>query len=522
MNKIERAIISVSDKKGIIEFASELDKMGIEIISTGGTAKILKEAGIKVKVISELTGFPEILDGRVKTLHPKVHGGLLGIRDNPEHEKQMKANGIVPIDMVVVNLYPFEETISKENVPLAEAIENIDIGGPAMLRSASKNYRFVTVVVNPSRYSIILDELKQNQGALSEAFKLRLAQEAFSHTAHYDLVIANYLEGLSRPQGVYFPEELSLSFHKVADLRYGENPHQKGAFYRDSKGRDMGLVEAKQLSGKPLSYNNLMDLDAVCRLVHEFTEPCAAIIKHNNPCGVALGEDIAAAFQKAIDTDPVSAFGGIYGFNRVLDLKLAQSVKQGFIEAIIAPGYTEDALNELKKKKNLIILILESLGKITTEKTERSYDFKRIQGGLLMQEADEMPVRKEELKVVTKRQPTAEEIESLIFGWAIAKHVKSNAIIFAKGKETAGIGAGQMSRVDSVKIAIMKAQKDLKGSVMASDAFFPFRDGVDVAADAGVKAIIQPGGSIRDEEVIQACNERDLAMVFTGTRHFKH
>ncbi len=522
MSKIDRAIISVSDKKGIVEFATELDKLGVQIISTGGTAKILKEAGIQVKLISDLTGFPEILDGRVKTLHPKVHGGLLGVRDSSIHKKQMSEQGIVPIDLIVVNLYPFEETISKEGASLAEAIENIDIGGPAMLRSGAKNYRFVTVVVNPSRYPILIDELKQNQCSLSEGFRFRLAQEAFAHTARYDLAIANYLEGLTKPKGgVAFPDELSLALKKVDDLRYGENPHQKAAFYQDYQTTLPGLASAKQLAGKALSFNNLLDLDAAYRLLQEFSTPATVIIKHNNPCGVALGENILEAYRKALETDPTSAFGGILGFNRPVDIDLARTITQGFVEAILAPSFTEDALNEFKKKKNLIILALDAAGQSFNEKVA-TYDYKRIVGGLLVQEADRFPLKKEELKVVTQRQPSVEEIESMIFAWAVTKHVKSNAIVFAKGKETIGIGAGQMSRVDSVQIAIMKAKKDLQGSVMASDAFFPFRDGIDIASEAGIRAVIQPGGSIRDQEVIQACNEKGIAMVLTGIRHFRH
>ena len=520
MSRIERAIISVSDKQGIVEFATELDKLGIEIISTGGTARILKEGGIRVKLISDLTGFPEILDGRVKTLHPKVHGGLLGIRDNPDHIKQMKTHEIQPIDLVVVNLYPFEETISKEGVSLAEAIENIDIGGPAMLRSSSKNYRFTAVVVNPNRYHLILDELKQNQCTLSEGFRLRLAQEAFAHTAHYDLIISNYLEGLIRPERTSFPNELALTFQKVQDLRYGENPHQKAALYRDPKASSHGLVSAKQLSGKTISFNNILDLDAASRLVQEFREPCAVIIKHNNPCGVALGKNIKDAYQKALETDAVSAFGGVLGFNQIVDATLAGSINEGFVEAILAPGFTEEAVKELKKKKNLIILSTEFPAQ--DDSNTAGFDLKKIEGGVLIQEPDHHMIRKEDLKVVTQRKPSPDEMESLLFAWTVAKHVKSNAIVLVLAKETAGIGAGQMSRVDSVKIAIMKAQKQLKGSVMASDAFFPFRDGIDVAADAGVKAVIQPGGSIRDDEVIRACDEKGIAMVFTGVRHFKH
>jgi len=522
MSKVQRAIVSVSDKKGIVEFANELDKLGIEIISTGGTARILKEAGIRVRLISELTGFPEILDGRVKTLHPKVHGGLLGMRDNPDHVQQMKTNDIVPIDMVVVNLYPFEETISNEGVSLAEAIENIDIGGPAMLRSAAKNYRFSAVVVSPSKYHLVLDELKQNDCTLTEGFRFRLAQEAFAHTAHYDLMIANYLENLTKPKGVSFPAELGLTVKKVMDLRYGENPHQKAACYGELKETDYSLVSAKQLHGKSLSYNNILDLDAASRLVQEFAEPCVVIIKHNNPCGVSIGKDLNEAFQKARDTDPVSAFGGVMAMNRSVPLPLAQEINKGFVEAIVAPQFEEAALEELKKKKNLMLMALESLKKNRTTGSHNELEVRKIQGGFLVQEPDMHLLKKEEVKVVTKRAPTEEELRSLLFAWNVCKHVKSNAIVFAKGQETIGIGAGQMSRVDSVKIAIMKSQKNLVGSVMASDAFFPFRDGIDVAADAGIKAVIQPGGSIRDNEIIDACNEKGLAMVFTGVRHFRH
>lgn len=522
MSRIQRAIISVSDKKGIAEFANELDKLGVEIISTGGTARILKEAGIRVRLISELTGFPEILDGRVKTLHPKVHGGLLGIRDNPEHAQQMKSNEIVPIDMVVVNLYPFEETIANEGVSLAEAIENIDIGGPAMLRSAAKNYRFSSVVVSPSKYHLVLDELKQNDCTLTEGFRFRLAQEAFAHTAHYDLMIANYLGNLTKPKGVSFPEELGLTFKKVMDLRYGENPHQKAAFYGELKESDYSLVGAKQLHGKSLSYNNILDLDSASRLVQEFAEPCVVIVKHNNPCGVSLGKDLMDAFQKARDTDPVSAFGGVIAVNRGIPLALAQEINKGFVEAIVAPQFEDAALEEFKKKKNIMLMALESLKKNRTTGSHNELEVRKIQGGILVQEPDMHLLKKEEVKVVTKREPTDEELQSLLFAWNVCKHVKSNAIVFVKGQETIGIGAGQMSRVDSVKIATMKSQKNVVGSVMASDAFFPFRDGIDVAADAGIKAVIQPGGSIRDNEIIDACNEKGLAMIFTGVRHFRH
>ncbi|MBI1883403.1 MAG: bifunctional phosphoribosylaminoimidazolecarboxamide formyltransferase/IMP cyclohydrolase [Chlamydiae bacterium] len=522
MTKIERAIISVSDKKGIAEFATALNELGVEIISTGGTAKILKDAGIRVKLISDFTGFPEILDGRVKTLHPKVHGALLGVRTNPSHVQQMQEHNILPIDLVVVNLYPFEETISKEGVRLEEAIENIDIGGPAMLRSSSKNYQSVAVVVNPGKYSLVLDELKQHHCTLSDGFRLRLAQEAFAHTAHYDSLIAHFLEGLTRPHAATsFPEELVLKFEKVDDLRYGENPHQKAALYREFRESGSGIVSAKQLSGKTLSFNNLLDLDAACRLVEEFLEPASVIIKHNNPCGVALGKTLDEAFAKSIETDPVSAFGGVLAFNCKVEGSLAVKITQGFVEAIVAPAFSEEALSEFKKKKNLMLLSLDSLGRRRTT-SQIEYDFKKIGGGLLLQEIDGLLLEKENLKGVTHRQPTREEMEGLLFAWTVCKHVRSNAIVFAKGKETIGMGAGQMSRVDSVKIALMKSQKDPKGSVMASDAFFPFRDGIDVAAQAGIKAVIQPGGSIRDEEVIRACDEKGLAMVLTGMRHFRH
>jgi phosphoribosylaminoimidazolecarboxamide formyltransferase/IMP cyclohydrolase len=431
----------------------------------------------------------------------------------------MKTHGIQSIDLLVVNLYPFEETIAKEGVNLAEAIENIDIGGPAMLRSASKNYQFTAVVVNPSRYNLILDELKQNQCTLSEGFRLRLAQEAFAHTAHYDLIISNYLESLIRPERGVFPVELALTFQKVQDLRYGENPHQKAALYRDPKVVAKGLVSAKQLHGKPVSFNNILDLDTASRLVQEFSEPCAVIIKHNNPCGVALGKDIKKAYEKALRTDPVSAFGGILGFNQPVNGELASLIGEGFVEAVIAPDFTEDALKELKKKKNLILLTFE----LSSQSSNNSgFDLKKIDGGLLIQEPDHRMVRKEELRIVTQKKPSQEELESMLFAWTVAKHVKSNAIVLALSGETVGIGAGQMSRVDSVKIAIMKAQKQIKGCVMASDAFFPFRDGIDVAADAGVKAVIQPGGSIRDEEVIRACDEKGIIMALTGVRHFRH
>jgi phosphoribosylaminoimidazolecarboxamide formyltransferase / IMP cyclohydrolase len=504
MRKIKRALISVSDKTGIIDFARELKNFGVEIISTGGTAKSLREAGIDVRDISDVTGFPEMMDGRVKTLHPRVHGGLLALRDNADHVAAMDQHGIEPIDMVVVNLYPFAATIAREGVTREEAIEQIDIGGPAMIRSAAKNARDVAVVVSPWQYAILIDELKQNDGALSLTTHERLAHEAFLQTANYDSIVSSYLSGTN----------LALFMTKAADLRYGENPHQQASLYRMSDRG--GVTNAELLSGKEMSFNNYVDADAAWQLVCDFEATTCAIIKHTNPAGVGQGDAIAEAYQKALATDPVSAFGGIVAINRTVDAAAAQEITKIFTEVVIAPGYEPRALEILQAKKNLRVLRMDSV------ETETGLEFKQIGGGMLVQTRDTHQLNHDDLKVVTTRQPADEEIRALLFAWTVCKHTKSNAIVYARDGQTVGVGAGQMSRVDSVRIGAMRAQIPVAGSVLASDAFFPFRDGLDEAARNGITAVIQPGGSVRDDEVIAAANEHGLAMVFTGVRHFKH
>ena len=516
MSKIQRALVSVSKKDGLIDFVKGLSEMGVEILSTGGTAKLLKDNNIPVIQVSDYTGFPEIMDGRVKTLHPLIHGGLLGRRDNEKHLEEMKKHGIKPIDMVVVNLYPFEDTISKEGVKLDEAIENIDIGGPSMLRSSAKNFQDVAVVVNSDDYEDILAEMEENDGAISYDTKMKLSVKAFKHTARYDSLISKYLE--SKVEGEGFPSILNLQFEKITDLRYGENPHQKAAFYENIGLNKGTLSKAKQLHGKELSYNNILDLNAALELAREFDETAAVIIKHTNPCGVAIGNNLVSAYREARETDPLSAFGGIIGFNKNVDEETAKEIASTFIEAVIAPDYDESALAILKEKKNIRLLKLSNF----KEKTEKEYDLRNVSGGLLLQDKDSVTLNEDNLKVVTNRQPTEKEWSAMRFAWKVAKHVKSNAIIYATENETVGIGAGQMSRVDSSKLAAMKANKPIQGTAMASDAFFPFRDSVDEAAKVGGTAIIQPGGSVKDEEVIAAANEHNIAMVFTGIRHFKH
>lgn len=526
MKKIRRAIISVTDKTGVVEFAKELSGLGVEIISTGGTAELMQKAGINVMPISSYTGFPEMLDGRLKTLHPKIHGGILGIRGNARHVKEMESYGIPPIDMVVVNLYAFENAVAK-GCTLEEAIENIDIGGPTMIRAAAKNHNDVAVVVDPADYGGIIKEMKEKKGALCAPTRFTLAQKVFRLTARYDAAISNYLGTIPDLPEVEspkrFPDTYTVQFEKVQDLRYGENPHQSAAFYRRSHPGGSGLSGAKKVQGKELSYNNILDLSAALQIVSEFNEPSAVIIKHNNPCGVAVSKDgILAAYEKAYATDKTSAFGGIVGFNRIVTKEVAATLTQIFLEAIIAPGYDKDALGVLGAKKNLRVL---DVGKIKKETQPNAFDFdiKRVEGGMLLQTPDSESAS--DLKTVTVRAPDEKELEDLLFAWNVCKFVKSNAIIFAKGGATVGIGAGQMSRIDSTRIAVMKAADAglaVKGSVLASDAFFPFRDNVDMAAQNGVTAIIQPGGSIKDAEVINAADEHGIAMVFTGIRHFRH
>ena len=518
MAKITRALISVSYKRGIIEFSKVLAGYGVEILSTGGTAKLLREAGLTIKDVSDFTGFPEMLDGRVKTLHPKVHGGLLGMRSNPEHVAKMKEHGIENIDMVVVNLYPFEATIAKEGCTLEDAIENIDIGGPTMLRSAAKNYPDVTVLVDATDYALVLDEMRDNDGAVSAKTNFDLAVKVFQHTAAYDGAISNYLGSRLTSDIQEYPPTYTLQVKKAQDLRYGENPHQTAAFYVESGITEPCVSNAQQLQGKELSFNNIIDLDAAIETVKEFEQSAAVIIKHTNPCGVALADSPLTAYLKARECDPVSAFGGIVGFNRTVDADTAKELTSTFLEAVIAPGYTDEALDIFTAKKNVRVMQVPLLDSYVA----KGYDLKRVTGGLMIQSRDLGMINALDCRVVTERSPSPSEYEALDFAWRVCKHVKSNAIVFTNRDQTVGIGAGQMSRVDSSKIAVQKALLPTHDTVLASDAFFPFRDGVDAAAEAGVTAIIQPGGSVRDEEVIKAANEHGIAMIFTNMRHFKH
>ncbi len=518
--KIERALISVSDKSGILEFARELVAQGVDIISTGGTAKLLADNGVKVTEISDYTGFPEMLDGRVKTLHPKVHGGILGRRDLPEHVATMQKHGIGNIDLVVVNLYPFRETVAKPGCTLEDAIENIDIGGPAMVRSSAKNHAHVAIVTDPADYALILNEMKS--GGVTDATRFSLAVKAFEHTAAYDGAIANYLGMIvenGKPEG--FSRTFNMQFKKAQAMRYGENPHQNAAFYVAPAELEASIATAKQLQGKELSYNNIGDADAALECVKQFdTAPACVIVKHANPCGVAYGANLLEAYNRAYKTDPESAFGGIIAFNGELDAETMKViVERQFVEVIIAPKVSVAAVEVAAAKKNVRVL---ECGQWPAEPGKR-LDFKRVTGGLLVQEAD--LALHGELKVVSKRPPTSQEMADLLFAWRVAKFVKSNAIVYARDNMTIGVGAGQMSRINSARIAAIKAEHAglvVKGSVMASDAFFPFRDGIDSAAQAGIAAVIQPGGSMRDEEVIAAADEHGMAMVFTGMRHFRH
>jgi phosphoribosylaminoimidazolecarboxamide formyltransferase/IMP cyclohydrolase len=524
LKKITRALISVSDKTGLVDFAARLSRHSVELISTGGTARMLREAGLEVRDVSDLTGFPEILGGRVKTLHPKVHGGLLAIRNNADHQHQVEENGIEYIDMVVVNLYPFRETVARPNVSLEEAIENIDIGGPSMIRSAAKNFEDVTVLVSPADYDGVVHEMDTNIGCVSAGTRFRLARQAFQTTAAYDSAISEFLSGwvnvgasgdlhVEEPSGL--PGRLSIFAAKETDLRYGENPHQRAALYVPT-GWQRGLAQADKLQGKELSFNNLIDLDAAWSLVSDLSDAACAIIKHTNPCGAATADDVREAFEKARATDPVSAYGGIIAFNRVVSAAAARLIAETFFEAIVAPDYEPGALEVLAAKKNLRLLRIGSASALAP------FDARTIGGGLLIQDRDVTILDEAQLKIVSTRPPSPEETRALRFAWVIAKHVKSNAIVYARAGQLVAVGAGQMSRVDSVKIGAIKAQLPLSGTVLASDAYFPFRDGVDEAAGAGITAVIQPGGSVRDGEVIAAANEHNLAMVFTGMRHFKH
>ncbi len=516
-SRIERALLSVTDKTGLADFASKLLNLGIELISTGGTAKLLRDSGIAVKDISELTGFPEMLDGRVKTLHPKVHGGILHRRENPAHRAAVAEHDIQAIDMVVVNLYAFEKTAATPGVAFDELIENIDIGGPSMIRSAAKNFHDVAVVTSPSDYQSIAEELGRSQGALSLETKWRLAQKAFATTAAYDSTIASTLERIPPdfrllPVDESFPQTLRLSFQKTLDLRYGENPHQKAAMYSD--GSALGVANAHQLQGKELSYNNIVDLQAAWDLAQEFDEPVCAIIKHTNPSGTATGKTVAEAYQRALACDPVSAFGGVIGVNRPLDAEAAEEMHKLFLEVIAAPGFDDAAKARFATKKNLRLVQVAA--------APQKWTLKNVSGGILVQDADVRRLQDSDLQVVTRRAPTPEETRAMLFAWKVSKHVKSNAIVYARDGQTVGVGAGQMSRVDSAKIGAMKAQLPLEGTVAASDAFFPFPDGVEEIAKAGATAIIQPGGSQRDAEVIAVADRLGLAMLFTGVRHFRH
>ena len=521
---IERALVSVYEKTGIVEFARALAQAGVEVVSTGGTAKLLRESGVKVREVSELTGWPEMLGGRVKTLHPKVHGGILFRRNRPDDRDETHKQGISAIDLVVVNLYPFEATAARKDISAEDLIENIDIGGPAMVRSAAKNFESVAVVTDPSDYAGLLAEFGERRD-WSLKTRLSLARKAFAMTARYDSLIATELERLQAPDGSVilsqrpdFPAQLHLELSRHASLRYGENPHQKSAVYIPSGAPASGLAGARQLQGKELSYNNLVDLDAAWSMAQEFAEPACAIVKHNNPCGTAEQETLAEAYRQALACDPVSAFGSVMAFNRKMDRETAEEVAKLFVECIVAPGYDPAAREALAGKKNLRLMEMES----GSEGRALLWDLKRISGGVLVQDPDTRTISESEIKVVTKRQPSQDELRDLLFGWKVAKHVKSNAIVFARGGRTLGIGAGQMSRVDSVKIAVMKAQQSLNDSAVASDAFFPFPDGVEEAARAGAATVIQPGGSVRDADVIAAADRLGMAMVFTGVRHFRH
>jgi phosphoribosylaminoimidazolecarboxamide formyltransferase / IMP cyclohydrolase len=522
MSRIQRAILSVTDKTGLVEFARKLSAMAVELISTGGTANLLRESGVAVKDISDLTGFPEMLNGRVKTLHPKVHGGILHIRGNEKHRAAIAEHGIQPIDMVVVNLYAFEKSAAKPDAEFEDIIENIDIGGPSMVRSAAKNFPDVAIVTSPSDYDAIAREMEASGGELSLKTKWRLAQKGFAMTAAYDSAIASTLEQIDAPERTEdkfelgkvegFPATLRVTFQKAFDLRYGENPHQRAALYSDGSGK--GIANGKQLQGKELSYNNIVDLQAAWDLAQEFEEPVCAIIKHTNPCGTALGATLAEAYKRALECDPVSAFGGVIGVNRPVDRETATEMAKLFVEAIAAPAFDDGARVIFAAKKNLRL--------VEAVPMEQKWTLKNVSGGVLLQDNDVRPLTDADLKVVTERKPAKQEMRDLLFAWKVCKHVKSNAILYARNGQTTGVGAGQMSRVDSAKIGAMKSVLGIKGSVAASDAFFPFPDGVEEIAKAGATAIIQPGGSVRDQEVISTANKLGLAMVFTGVRHFRH
>jgi len=521
---IKRALISVSDKTGLEKLVKFLHECKIEIVSTGGTARFIRGLEIPVRLVSDLTGCEEILDGRVKTLHPKIHGALLALRSNKEHLTEVKKSNIDLIDMVIVNLYPFEKTVAREGVSANEAIENIDIGGPSMLRSAAKNAKHVVAVCDASYYPRIIEEMKKNNGSITEKTSLELGAEVFVRTAEYDKNIAEYLKKQNSDKKAedFFPAQLMLGFERVQVLRYGENAHQRGAFYKEKNSCKNGIACLEQLNGKELSFNNILDLDAAVKIAGDFQEPAACIIKHNNPCGVAVADDLAQAYQDALSCDPLSAFGSIVGLNRKVDPKTAENLfNAGFVECVIAPEFSQEALQVLKKKKNLRLLVLKNYFNLTS-KAEKPWHYKQVEGGLLLEEKDNNKISEEKLKIVTTKKPTQEQAESLIFAQTVAKHVRSNAIVLASGRKTVGIGAGQMSRVDSVIIALRKAEQRSQGAVLASDAFFPKPDAVEEAVRAGICAIIQPGGSKNDEEIIQTAEKAGIAMVMTGVRHFWH
>ncbi|SFI99424.1 bifunctional phosphoribosylaminoimidazolecarboxamide formyltransferase/IMP cyclohydrolase [Nitrosomonas sp. Nm34] len=517
---IKQALISVSDKTGIVELATKLHQFGIHIISSGGTAKLLQEAGIDVTEVSEYTNFPEMLDGRVKTLHPKIHAGILARMDLPEHNQAMQNAGISPIELVIVNLYPFVETIAQADCTLENAIENIDIGGPTLIRAAAKNYQHVTVIVDPEDYSILLSEMESGNGTVALTRRFQFAQKAFSHTARYDSAISHYLTAIdANQQQQLFPDHLNLNFNIIQSLRYGENPHQQAAFYRDAINLPGSLANYTQLQGKELSYNNIADTDAAWECIKTFNHPACVIIKHANPCGVAIADTPLAAYKLAFATDPTSAFGGIIAFNRSVDAELAEAISKQFVEVIIAPEISLEASSILSQKPNIRVLT------VPLQMQPNRYELKRVGGGVLVQTPDSLNITENQLKVVSKAQPTRQQIEDCLFAWRVAKFVKSNAIVFCAQGQTLGIGAGQMSRIDSARIASIKASQaglSLMDSAVASDAFFPFRDGLDVIVQAGARVVIQPGGSIRDEEVIKAADEHGIVMMFTGVRHFRH
>ncbi len=521
-SRVRRALVSVFDKEGVVDFCKHLVELDVEILSSGGTASLLQQHDVPVIKVSDYTGFPEMLDGRVKTLHPRIHAGILAVRSNEQHMKDMQQADLGMIDLVVVNLYPFEKTAATDGIGHADVVEMIDIGGPAMVRAAAKNYGHVGVVVCPTDYETVAGELKQH-GGLREETRRQLAVQAFRHTSNYDSAVTSYLSGLDNDGSADadpspFGDRLRIDFRKLQEMRYGENPHQRAAFYRDPLAHGPSIATAEQLQGKELSFNNILDFDAALGLATEFDSGACVIVKHGNPCGAALGSEPRQAFERARDCDPVSAFGGVIAFNRPLDRRAAEAIAEMFCEGVVAPSFDDEALEVLRKKKRVRLLVLGDLSRYRQE----GFDLRRVRGGMLAQDWDTLDERLRDCKVVTERKPTEQEWQALEFAWTVAKHVKSNAIVYTSADRTLGVGAGQMSRVDSSRVAVEKARSSLEGAAMASDAFFPFRDGLDIPAQAGIKAVVQPGGSIRDDEVIDAANEHGMTMVFTGRRHFRH